>query len=93
MVIIITKICVALLPNVNQIKGALQKVEKAVYLNQSSLHKNHNKNYCSQSVSFSPSISLNNIEMLLTPSLETKNEKRNKKRLQKTPTKKQAKGV
>ena len=79
-------------PKVSHLKGGLQKVEKAVYRNQSSLPKKHNKNYI-QSVLFSYFIFLNNIEEQSTPNLETKNEERNEKRLQKNTTKKISDGV
>ena len=79
LVIIITEICIAFFLKANLIKGSLKKVEKAVNRNQSSLHKKHNKNQYIQSVLFSHSISLNKIEELLTPTLETKNEQETKK--------------
>ena len=59
---------------------ALQKGEKAVYQNQSSLHKKHYKNQYIQSVLFSHSISLNNIEELFTLILETKKRKKETKK-------------
>ena len=77
--IIITEICIAPFPKVNQIKDALQNVEKAVYRNQSSLRKKYCKNQYIPSVLFSHSISLNRNEELLTPTLEIKNEKETEK--------------
>ena len=44
MITIITEICVEPFPKVNQIKGALQKLVKEVYRNQSSIRKKRNKN-------------------------------------------------
>ena len=58
-IIRVTELCIEPFPKVNQIKGALKKVEKVVYQNQSSLHKKHSKNQYIQSVLFYHSISLN----------------------------------
>ena len=71
----VTEIFIAPFPKVKQIKGALQKVEKAVY-------KKHSKINIF-SVLFFHSISLNKMEELLTPTLETESEKKTKKAFRK----------
>ena len=88
-IIIATEICIAPFSKVNQIKGALQKVEKAVYQNQSSLLKKQQKLIYSEYFIFSFYLP-KPYRRATNPHPGNQRQKRNENRLQKTPTRKQA---